>query len=111
MLARGRLWMPAHPLADFFESFHILVRPVYASIYFPGTAMLHVPGVWLGLPTWVTPVVIAGAVVGMTYRVVSELLDGVAGLLAAMILLANSSFRVFSTVAMAQLPPRCSDWS
>jgi hypothetical protein len=31
MLARGRLWMPAHPLADFFDSFYLIVRPVYAS--------------------------------------------------------------------------------
>src|SRR4051794_17484608 len=36
MLLHGRLWMPQHPLADFFDSFHILVRPVYASKYFPG---------------------------------------------------------------------------
>jgi hypothetical protein len=104
MLARGRLWMSQHPLADFFESFHILVKPVYASIYFPGTALLHVPGVWLGLPTWVTPVVIAGAIVGMTYRVVAELLDGVAGILACLLLVGDGSFRVFSTVVMAQLP-------
>jgi len=42
MLSRGHLWLPAHPLADFLDSFHILVRPVYASIYFPGTALLNV---------------------------------------------------------------------
>src|SRR4051794_2520407 len=29
MLLHGHLWMPSHPLADFFDSFHILVRPVY----------------------------------------------------------------------------------
>lgn len=104
MLAHGRLWMPQHPLADFFDSFHILVRPVYASIYFPGTATLHVPATWLGLPTWLTPVVIAAGICGMTYRIATELLDGVAGLLAAFVLLANSSFRVFATLVMAQLP-------
>jgi hypothetical protein len=104
MLARGRLWMPQHPLAGFFESFHILVKPVYASIYFPGTALMYVPGVWLGLPGWVTALLISAAVVGLTYRVVTELLDGVAGLLAVFILLGNGTFRVFSTVVMAQLP-------
>ena len=38
MLARGRLWMPQHPLADFFDTFYVLVRPKYASMYFPGAA-------------------------------------------------------------------------
>src|SRR5258705_9444821 len=47
MLARGRLWMPAHPLADFFDCFNVIVRPVYAAEYFPGTALIYVPGVWL----------------------------------------------------------------
>src|SRR5688500_12800871 len=53
MLARGRLWMPQHELADFFETFHIFVKPVYAPIYFPGAALMHVPAVWLALPYWV----------------------------------------------------------
>src|ERR1019366_10575966 len=54
-LAIGRLWMTAHPIGEFFDSFQLFVRPVYASIYFPGTAILYVPGVWLHLPAWVTP--------------------------------------------------------
>ena len=37
-LAHGHLWMPGHPLAAFFDSFQLIVHPVYASIYFPGTA-------------------------------------------------------------------------
>src|ERR1700722_5949128 len=45
-LAHGRLRMPSHPLAAFFDSFQLIVHPVYASIYFPGTAMLYVPGIW-----------------------------------------------------------------
>jgi hypothetical protein len=44
MLLHGRLWMPRHELADFFESFHILTTPVYASKYFPGAAILNAPG-------------------------------------------------------------------
>ena len=56
MLAHGRLWMPAPPTPDFYDSFYILVKPVYCSIYFPGTALLYVPTIWLHLPTWVMPV-------------------------------------------------------
>lgn len=104
MLAHARLWEPSHPLADFFESFHILVRPVYASIYFPGTALLNVPAIWLGLPSWIVPVLLAGAVLGLTYRVTTELLDGVAGLVAAMLVIAVPMFRITSTLVMAQMP-------
>ncbi|HTL28975.1 MAG TPA: hypothetical protein VL282_07140, partial [Tepidisphaeraceae bacterium] len=38
MLAHGRLWMPEHTLADFFETFYVINRPVTAAIYYPGTA-------------------------------------------------------------------------
>jgi hypothetical protein len=104
MLARGRLWMPQHPLADFFESFHIFVRPVYASIYFPGTALMNVPGSWFGLPSWVVPVLAAGLVVALTYRVTAELVDDPAGLLAALMVICVGRFRVLSTMVMAQVP-------
>src|SRR5687768_916169 len=35
LLAHGTLWRAPHPLADAFETFHVLTKPVYASIYFP----------------------------------------------------------------------------
>ena len=47
MLATGRLWMPRHELADFFDTFYVLNEPVYASLYFPGTALMYVPAVLL----------------------------------------------------------------
>ena len=102
MLAHGRLWMPPHELADHFDTFHVLVQPVYASIYFPGTALIHVPSVWLNLPTWVTPLLLAGATVGLMYRVTSELLDdAVAGLLGALLLLSLHMFRFLSLMVMS----------
>ena len=102
MLAQGRLWMPAHELADFFESFHIFVKPVCASLYFPGTALLHVPAIWLGLPLWLLPAIASGIAVGLMYRIGTELLDGAAGLLAAAFLLAASQFRAVSLSLMSQ---------
>src|SRR2546423_7239372 len=76
MLARGKLWMRPHPLADFFETFHVFVKPVYASVYFPGTALLYLPAVWLHLPLWLMPLLVAGAIVALMYRVFTELIDG-----------------------------------
>ena len=47
--------MPPHELADFFETFHVFVEPVYAPMHFYGTALLYVPTVWLHLPIWLMP--------------------------------------------------------
>ena len=104
MLAAGRLWMPPHPAADSFDSPYVLVRPVYASMYFPGTALTLVPAVWLGLPWWATPLVLSAASVGVLYRVVAEMLDGVAGLLAALMLVSLSTFRELSLRLYSQTP-------
>jgi uncharacterized membrane protein YfcA len=102
MLAHGRLWMPQHPLADFFESFHIFVKPVYASLYFPGTALMYVPSIWLGLPSWFMPVLVSGSVVGLLYRIVTQLIDGVHGLLAAVLLVSLPTFRLLALMVMSQ---------
>jgi hypothetical protein len=105
MLARGRLWMPQHALADFFDSFYLLVRPVYASQYFPGAAMLFVPALWLGLPPWIGPLIVAASVVGLIYRIIAETLDDDrAGLLGAFLALSLSWYRMHSIMLMSQLP-------
>lgn len=104
MMAHGRLWMPAHPLADFFDTFYVLTTPKYVAITFPGSAMFYAPAVWLHLPTWVIPVLIAGAIVGLVYRIVAELTDGAGGLLAAAVIVSLSWFRMLSIMLMSQLP-------
>ncbi|HET6249671.1 MAG TPA: glycosyltransferase family 39 protein [Tepidisphaeraceae bacterium] len=104
ILAHGRLWEPALPLPDFFDSFYLLVRPVYCSLYFPGTALLYVPTIWLHLPTWLMPALASGAVVAMTYRIIAELLDGTAAALAALIVASLSWFRVYSILLTGHVP-------
>ena len=104
MLASGRLWLPKHELADFFETFHFLTQPVYGSIYFPGTALMNVPGVWLGQASWFMPVLLAALAVALSYRVAAELVDGLAGLLVSLLILSTELFRVHSTMVMAQIP-------
>ncbi|HEX4793541.1 MAG TPA: glycosyltransferase family 39 protein [Humisphaera sp.] len=104
IMARGRLWMPALPIPDFFESFYILVQPAYCSKYFPGAALLFVPTVWLHLPTWVIPVLISGACVGLVYTIVMELTDGAAGALAALMMASLTWFRTFSILLFSSVP-------
>jgi hypothetical protein len=104
MLARGRLWMPPHPLGDFFGSFYILSKPVYASIYFPGTALMFAPAVWLSLPVWVLPAMAGGAIAALVFWISRELIDGAAGWIAILLLLSSTWFRTISMMLMSQGP-------
>lgn len=102
MLSHFRLWTAALPLPDFFDSFHIFVTPVYASKYPPGTALALAPALWLGLPTATSCLIAASLAVAMLYRVTTELVDGVTGLLAAGLLLSLTWFRAVSLMVMPQ---------
>jgi hypothetical protein len=49
--AHGRVLNPPHPFSRFFESPFVLVRPIYASMYPPGQALLLAAGQrWFGSP-------------------------------------------------------------
>jgi hypothetical protein len=102
--ARDRLWMPGHPLSPFFESFQLFAKPVYASAYFPGTALTYLPGVLLRVQPYVTSLIVSGAVVGLLYWIATELLDSVSGWLAALLLLSDGLFRQISTLTLGQMP-------
>ena len=101
MLAHEHLWMPQHELADFFDSILVIVKPVYAAPYFPGTALLYVPGIWLNIAPWGTSILITAAIVGMFYIVITELLDGFSGLLAALLAVSLSEIRGLSVMVMS----------
>jgi hypothetical protein len=104
MVAAGKLWEPQHPLADFFDNFYMLSRPVYAPIYFPGTALLNAPFVRAGLPYWTMPILASGLAVALTFHLTTLLIDGVAGFTAAALMLGTWGLREFSTMVMAQAP-------
>ena len=108
MIAHGRLW--ATPPADlpafdrFFDSFHLLVEPVYASIYWPGTALLNAPGVLLGLPIWLTPALLMVVTVGLVYRLAARLVDGLSALAAAVVAMLVLDYDAFGTRLLSQVP-------
>ncbi len=101
MLATGRLWTAAHPLADFFETFFVIGRPVYATIYFPGNALINVPTIWLNLPTWIIPLVISSAIPVFFFLIATELIDGWCGLLAAGLVISLPVFRGTSIMVIS----------
>ncbi len=102
MLRMGKLWMPPHPLGDFFDSFYVLTWPKYVSQYFPGTAMMYVSQLWLGLPLWVVPLLLSACAAGLMYVIITELIDGLAGALAVVMYLSALQIRRQSLAFSAQ---------
>jgi hypothetical protein len=107
MLAEGHLFLPSHPCADFFDTIYVLAHPVYASMYFPGAALMFVPTVWLHLPYYAGPLAASGLAAGALYLVIAEVLDGASGLLAVLLLLSLWRFRMLSIMMMSQPPALC----
>lgn len=70
--ALGRLSLPAPPIPEFFESFHLLTEKVYASKYPPGQALVMLPGVLLGFPILMSAMLSAGSLL-LFYLIVKPL--------------------------------------
>lgn len=98
MLAKGYLWRAPHPLAEFFDTFHIFVRPVYAPIHFPGTAILNVAGIWLGLNWSVIPIILTSLGCALLFLILVELVDGIAGLIGVVCFWGSSNVRMLATM-------------
>jgi dolichyl-phosphate-mannose-protein mannosyltransferase len=106
MLAHGWLWTRGYSpaIAPFFDTFYVFVERVYASIYFPGTALAVVPTVWLHLPYWTTPLICGAGGAAVFYCIVARLFDGVRGMLAALMLITRPYFRMMSLMLLSETP-------
>jgi hypothetical protein len=106
MLAIGRLWMPAYPpaIVPFFDALSLISDRVYASMYFPGTALATVPFLWLHLPFWIMPLIAASISAGLLYSLVSEMFDPLRGLIAVILLISLDIFANASILLLAEMP-------
>lgn len=104
LIARFRLWLPRHDLVPFFDTFYVLIEPVYAPQSFPGAAMMFVPTVWFHLPTWVMPLLITGVACGLLWWLLSELVDSAAATLGLTVLVADTAFDRVAAMYLAQIP-------
>ena len=73
--ARWRWAMPSPPLPAFFDQYHVLVTPTFASKYWPGHGILLVPGIWLGLPGLV-PLLLNGLAAAILFVLVRRVTNG-----------------------------------
>jgi len=68
-LNEGRFAFPSPPLAEYFQTFHILVEPVFASKFLPGQALMLLTGLWFGHPAFGVWIVLGGFVAGVFHLV------------------------------------------
>jgi hypothetical protein len=81
LYASGHWTAPGLPLPEFFEQYHVLVSPVLTPKYFPGHALMLVPGIWLGLPG-LMPVLLLGLCGALVFEVSRRLTNPWIGVVA-----------------------------
>ena len=74
IFARGHWTGEPPPIPGFFEQTHMFIEPRLASKYPPGTSLLLVPGVWVGLPG-LMPLLFTGAAGALLFAIVRRLVD------------------------------------
>jgi 4-amino-4-deoxy-L-arabinose transferase-like glycosyltransferase len=106
MLAKGRLWMQAYPpgVSEFFDTFYVIVDRVYASMYFPGTALAAAPAVWLRMPFWASPLICGAAAAAVFFGIAVELFGDIRALVAVLLLVSRPYFRAMSLMMMSETP-------
>ena len=74
IFGRGHWTGEPPPIPEFFEQTHVFVEPRLASKYPPGTSLLLVPGIWLGLPG-LMPLFFTAAAGALVFAIVRRVFD------------------------------------
>ncbi len=107
IFASGRLWAPAPALPQFFEYTHMIIRDGrWYSQYPPGHALLLVPGVWLGAPWLINPL-LGGITLFGVYALGRELFDRATARLAALLGLLSPFLLLMSAEFMSHAASLC----
>lgn len=96
IIATGRLYAASPPLSRFFSCAHIINDGRWYSKFSPGWPALLSPGVFLGIPFIISPMLTAGTLV-LFYKSAKKLFNPLAGILA--VFMAAFSAQVFMTGA------------
>ncbi len=88
IFAGGRLWAPSSALREFFDYAHMINDGRWYAQYPPGHALLLVPGVWLGIPWLVNPL-LAGLGVAATYLLARAAFDRATARVSALLALVS----------------------
>lgn len=105
LFAEGKLWAQTPALIDFFDWEYIVVDgDKWYSKYFPAPSLLLVPGVWVGLP-WLIDPILAGAAVWLVFAIARSAIGEKVARIAA-VLMVISPFRT-SLFGMMMAHPVC----
>ena len=101
IFAGGHLVAPPPPIADFFQYHHVILSPEgWYSQYPPGHALSLVPGVWLGIPWLINPL-LGGLAVAAIYLLGLETFGRSSARLAGLLALISPFFLLMSAEMMA----------
>ena len=106
IFARGALSLPLPPNAEFFECYGVLGARAnmnhWMGMYPPGWPLLLTPGVWLGVPWMINPV-LGGFLVLMTAALAREWFDARTGRIAGLMALGSPYVTVQSATHLSHV--------